>query len=1432
MTKKHEDRIKIDNKDYGYSIRVGTNVPANAVNLAYVHTPPTDPKKNLLITDMSSKITENNIVSTDSNTLVYPDDTFLLRELNKPFYSMSKNIIVTDEFSVPATGQETSVPLYYRAMAKGWFNARGATVISYLGGYIDKPITGALDYSQISEGQRDALLYLGGKIRITKTDGSPIPSQYKYKIRLEKVTGAGIPEDTYSIYIFTNFRGSNKESFMIRYEKANADGTVISDHTEVMNAYPFFSEITMSQIDYLSQNPKMGNGSWKPDLSNKNYALSETSDHKWQVYAPSQVLIADNLTRPAQQFSYKIRGRLRTKMDASNPGSINIGIIYLNDSIPNTEDLTATLKKTFEHAYKPQYLDFVNPHPPVGAAKESPAYWTVDLTMPSDYMNDYDLIIITGFGMVSMDIYNDALRTYLQNGGRLWIDNGGSPTEGTDVLELKNFLTNISFSRTVDPVGLKIYAISDANLSQHDEFSLQRRAAERLYNMNKNNMLIGYPNVNPQIEFGFGEDQSLWTNIVIYQSNSPSVMTRRIYDEGTLIVSNCGIFRSLANRNADDIKLVMNMILAIAEEKTVNTPWVKDYVYHRDNLFKEEYKNGDHAIYVDDRSDIDSTQIVAKKIINKSVRDALVPYMPSSYYRSKGTFKVEVQADSQVIITNSDFEVGTFDSTTGTATTLWTATTASAIPGWSVVYQSGINPSFRHVSSISERGEKAIQLTIPDGVSGGQSYWTATMPQLPIGTYRASVWIKTSNVQGGGAEISIHKSDGTLITTSTPILGTRDWTKVEVIFPITTVTAPDIRIGYVQADTRGTMFADFVEVANVGSVYMTPIGNGEQPLYAYSVRAGGDTIDLQEEGFTNADVTVYDPLISFYCMIRSFVYKWDNDLVKYVREYGNSSRTFVKIRRSDGMVNVGLLSTLVPDLIAGAEWADKDKIFFEITAEAADNGKENEFVNVGFFNMQTGRYFYSEAGDDVIGYAELYDPNSINNVVVQAWTDYYTIRATKRRYAVKVKGDERIYLEYPATIDDRDSWFVRVHNGNFAKNGLNYYEYEEFVSFYNGRQFGSHKYMLPEYDRQLFSPSKPYRRVRKEVCEYVNELAVKVQHTPLYVDGNNLEIFKRTYANGKIKMEELQSEDRKVFTAKNQNWMIYPNPVVYRIPEGVDDETNYVAPVDTYRIDYETGQVIFLDDVNDRIYVDYMHSIDKPVAIRDYDTQSGIIYLGSPISFKDELYCNYYYEEQYVEYRGYYDAERERFMHLDLNPTEGHYCTMPVVRTDLVGNQTIIRYDDVPTAKLMNKEVYIYLIPYVSSFNTTANQYVIRHCFSKAEWDKIRKTMPGIAVLLGVVQLREHAQVTNATVLDTRVRGGGIKESIPRSMMVSKDPLATNFWDIGPWEGQAYYTNGVLVIQLPKRILQSEGGQFTEKDVTDMLKKYIAYGVLPLVEYV
>jgi hypothetical protein len=1528
MTKAHNDRILRDDADNGYSIRVGKKLPQNSANLAYVHSPKISPEDNLMVTDLSDRIRENGLPTTyKKEKMMFPDDSFLLRELSGESRLPSKKIALTDEFSIPTTSQDKPSPLYYMAKTKHWFDAKGATSSPYQGEYLESPPERIVDYAELTAEEREEILYLGDKIRITNLDGTALKTGLKYKVKLVQETGDGVPENAYGVYIYTNFRNSKNETYVIRYEKYNANGTHEGDTVEVLNAYPFFAEVPedqFSELQELASNPKL-NGEWRDELFNQEYAIVEAENNTYQVYAPSQVAIANNETRPAHQFKYRVSADLKTKYSQANPGTINIGIAYLNNSIFNVENLTGTLKKLYEDDYKPAYLDMVNPHnEQLSYVKENSRYWLVDLSMPAEHYDDYDLIILTGYGFYDMSLHNDAIRRYLQNGGKIWVDNAGT---GDQVLSFtaqdgrETFITNVGFSKTQNETGFKVAGAGEKAVD----------FVGRLYLLNSSNLKIGYESdtvkVNPKITFGSGEAITKWQRIVDYSTTNPSVIYRKIEDKGEILVSNCGVFRSLffSDDDATDTKFTINTILTFAESKRVITPWLSEYTYHRDNLFREEYSGtGDDTYYVDDRSDMDASQIVAKKVIKRATREALLPYLPKAFYTAKGVYEVDVESDNEVMITNNSLESGAFNASTNAAITTWTATTATAIPGWGVTHQAGSTPEFKHITSYSQRGAKAIQIKGNDDGVGAHAYWSHKTRQLPGGSYKVTTWVRASQVKSisdSVSPIAVYDLAGSRIATGSVILGNRDWVKIEVNFTLQTAKQVEIRLGFTNGNGAGTLVFDFVSLYSVGSVYESPNNDGSLPLYFYAVTPRGDSFDLKSLGFKNGDITTYDPEIDVTYTIRAFVYTWDNVLGRYMREYGNFVTETRTIRRSDGIISLGTLTTMLPPLDDGAQWADMNKIYYEVfVGAAAGADDDSKFVNLAVYNTETGKYYFNKSGEIIVRYRDIYNERiDGRNLIVQATTGYYTIRATKRRYGLKVESDDQIRIEYPSTIDNRDCWFLRIRNGAFTKHELGYNElldlkmYDARYYEFQQRLFGTHYYAIPEYKRQVFKPQMGIKRVRKEIAEYVNDNTIRVQNSPLHVksgsvkgeqldpfdvegkvfkgnnngwiqsaanpvkvyvdenmDGNyvewdgylfdidyvngyvvfdgpvngnvkadyafnNLTVFKRRYNNIRVKNEVLVNTDdvlvttdKKTFSSRHQNWLEFPSPVVKMFPYGKTEPS--IVPVDAYTIDYEAGQVIFNEDIHDRVVVDYHYSTDTELKIKDFDAQNGLIYLANGIDFKDEVYVNYYYEENYLEYRGYYDELAGRFIHLDLNPSEGHYSTIPVAREDSTTNTMRPYYEEVPTSKLMNKEIYVYIVPVKNSFGLK-NEHTVRHCYSLVEWRKIQKINP-TALLLGIVHPREVTTVKDVTVMDARTRGGGLREDISLNQIEKTQPLSTNHWDMGTWDGKSYYKNGVLIIELPKKILQNEGGQFTEKEVTDIVRKYIAYGIYYIIEFV
>jgi len=203
------------------------------------------------------------------------------------------------------------------------------------------------------------------------------------------------------------------------------------------------------------------------------------------------------------------------------------------------------------------------------------------------------------------------------------------------------------------------------------------------------------------------------------------------------------------------------------------------------------------------------------------------------------------------------------------------------------------------------------------------------------------------------------------------------------------------------------------------------------------------------------------------------------------------------------------------------------------------------------------------------------------------------------------------------------------------------------------------------------------------------------------------------------------------------------------------------------------------------------------------------------------------HEEQYYNYKGYWDDELKRFMHLDLNPGVGHTFTLRKAE------EGEVVYEEASTEKLLNKEVFLYLLPKRTVLGpiVRTEENPLRHVLSEEEWKRVKQARPE-AMLLARVQVRENTLIENTIVMDARKRGGGLKEKWTNKEIEQRAGAVESFWDIGTFDGKAYYEKGVVVIRLPKEILRSEGGQFEEEDIQARIKKYLALGIYPIIEYV
>lgn len=1450
----------------GYSLRVSKKVPHGAANLAYVYNEASTPTRNLSIEDMSTSIPENRLMREyKEEFLVYPNDDSLLSSLEGVSQFPSKEVLITDEYSVGTAPK----PLYWKYRAQGRFDARNSLVSIYKKGF--DPQADSIRFEELTLEERDDLIYLGTQIEVVLRDGTSLVQEEAYKVKLIKNGTEGF---VYSIEVYTNFHSSEDLSYQLKYKRwENGKSREV---VESLNVEPFFEQVSKAEIDALTT---------EADKMQKKFALVAEGENQFSVYAKAPQLIADEVSRPSHRFSYQIKANLEARLSEQRKSTLKVGYAYINDTEfgTNIKNLISVGKKMFGSAnsYLPSYLTFENPHTEnENAGKESMDYWLVNLDMPEDHYLDYDLIVIGGYGTKNIARHQVALQSFLENGGKLLVDNNGT---GNSVLNFKvngqqTFIRNVGFSTSATIASPRVYADSE------------KKVVERYFPL-KNAVALG--SVSPNIEFGNGEGANDWKAIVKHQDENNALMYRK-HGNGYLILSNMGLLTDLLLSKEESTRLFANLMLWTAEERFVAGPVQKEFVFHRNNLFEKEYKDAkNQLVYFDDRAIEDETQIVAKKLLAPSVAQALNAYLPQGFEDAKGTYQVEVNTNTNYPVLNQEFEL-----VNGGGITSWTATTSNAIPNWNTILFSG-SATFSQTKEAARNNVFGMKIV----TTNAQAFLENNLGIVPAGTYMIEAWVNTNNVSGVGVKLGIYLPSGQEVTKSVSMSGTSTWKKLTLGFVLTEAKDLRLRFGHVDGNGSGTSLLDGVNMESIGVVRMNRPNLGNEKLIAYATSTKGQGIDFQNAGFDASDVVIYHPVIEASFTTKAYVYSWNPTVSMYQKVYGDSMTHRFQIKKDDGLISLGNITQYLPPLKAGAMWADSTRVYYEF--EMGDIYEESlgtNYVNLNIYNPQTGKSFFLKKGQTVISHYDIYGKVIKPEVILQAWTNYYTVQATKKQFALQLMDAGQIKVEYPGTDDSRERWYLRVHKGDFTKTSWTGEDWEAIeeagrVPTYEERMIGKQEYEIIEYNEQVFYPTFGMND-REEIAQYVDTKTVKVDRTPMvvreeqvikeeldvvssdrkqfqaslgkwnkkvipiiYWDENNtgtnivlntgfsinyetgivtfttakagtvrasytqdnFKVVQRKYLNERVTQELLKTTDRKRWISKNEHWLSTPTPILYR------NEVNAknIIPSDQYKIDYTSGDILFPNAQKERIFADYNYFVEEELEVEDVDVLSGLIRVKKEITFKDEIYVRYLHHEDYYNYKGYWDEEANRFIHLDLNPGVGHTFTIRKAEDGL------LKYEEAQTEKLLNKEVFLYLLPKRTVFGpivrTEANP--LRHVLSEEEWKRVKQAGPE-AMLLARIQVREHTLIDNTIVMDARKRGGGLKESISRQEIESRAGSVESFWDIGTFDGKAYYEKGVLVLRLPKTVLRSEGGNFEEEEIQERIKKYMALGIYAIIEYI
>ena len=240
------------------------------------------------------------------------------------------------------------------------------------------------------------------------------------------------------------------------------------------------------------------------------------------------------------------------------------------------------------------------------------------------------------------------------------------------------------------------------------------------------------------------------------------------------------------------------------------------------------------------------------------------------------------------------------------------------------------------------------------------------------------------------------------------------------------------------------------------------------------------------------------------------------------------------------------------------------------------------------------------------------------------------------------------------------------------------------------------------------------------------------------------------------------------------------------------------------------------------------------IHIKDISFADGIIITEETVSENDNIICNYIYIEESYTYRGFW-RNQDDFARIDLNPNTYH------TYSDLNYTPSITK----PSKNLFNKVIYFFMRPSIkyeiegendSLIYNIENEEIGKVILENKDtlYHQIDNAQPAEEhdIYIGSVYIRQNTSLHSTILVDSRTRGGGVIESMKDSLRRELEPESDYYLDIGYYDGEPYQENGVIIIKLDNSLLKEFGGRFTQSDIEIKVKRWLGFGVYPIIEYV
>lgn len=1261
------------------TINIGKTVPDGAVNLAYVGSPSISPANTVSISDLSGSIGFNQIEKDNNYSICVVDPVSNLFTVDGETSVFPKvPVSVTNYFCERKTNNDPLTPLFYKYRLKNTININNLE-----------------------------------RIKIES-----VPTGFIYEIR---PTAIGQNTDEYYIDIFSNISTSSKKPLIVSYipyhqiyTEANYGSSNLNQIEEMLSMSPCFTEIYIEDLNNTA-------------IENAYSIEQEDLYNKIKVRTK-----ASKVEVPNENFKYQIESEIQVLYNKLNPGTINIGVMVIGEEVLRQQDISSSLRSIKN--IMPSYLNIMNPLK--SDDTNSYDYWELPIKAPLETLYIYDLIIVSGYD--SLDIGSTNLIEYINNGGKVILDNCGIEEHTMDILWPLNSPTDINFSKT-----------AELQLSELDSY-LDHDFIDRIYNL-KSQMRKFATNQYLVTNIDFSTDEDEWIKIFQCSNDENTVLAQRKIGKGTLVVSSIGLFTNMA---ANIMRLTANILHTLAEQKYVKSPMFvdniirsnfidsndTDYFYDIDNIFKKRIKPAFNWL-----------NHINQKYIT-SIKHSMCIYDMNNSLSNK-IFADIKDNDLSKMYAYYDYVIAKSD----TKQRKFKFKEAIKISIEVLTYSYKYNPiedEYKH----QVIGVVNSDYIIDSGNIVRLTDLASMIPNIPGELYDSDIFVKisfkNSLTQRIPANLVIGDINGTNL--SYDVNG-------ENVFPIEQVQNLFVFAEYCNWSYYHTTYYG-VKYNNTKSIMVRPCQTDDERDCWFpevsdcylEIDTTQDTIPTKtiytipqyyarsmQKKLTRSDFanSVYDPF--------SITIPFDDNSI-IIKKEAVSNSVFMtpfmagEIEGSSSMLSVELKSSL--------QAIDQE---FSCTLEC---------------DVKTAHYsvtitYYDAAGDEILELKQ-HEPDSPKTVVIKE-------HGSARSFSIHIH------------IDQNDIKALET-NETIILNLSLYYLMENC-------------------------------KIVEDKAIYIDDHTIKVNRNELI--QSSLSAYIKKNKNEQIVNDILiPNKDRTIWTSSNKNWLYRPAPKIY------DRGNPFVT--NAYHIDYENGTIhvknpgLFID-----LTATYTCTGKKvPLTIIGLDTNNGYVKLAENIKLSDSIYTDYTYKNRYYSYRGYKD--NNTFVHLDLNPSFGHFYTSKGIIDGKVD------YINSPSTNLVGKTIVLYLLPrYVLGYDGSeleSNEWPLRHEFNDV--DTIKEKYP-YAIPLALININSSADINDITVIDSRSYGGGLKEDISIDTINTKDVGSKYFWDISPWNGVAYQSNGVIIIRLPKYLI-AENGKFDEDYIKEVIHKRLPKGIMPIIEYI